>query len=394
MLSRTLASQVEARLRQFPVVALLGPRQVGKTTLARMVGDALRKSSLHLDLERPSDRAKLADPELFLGNQVRKLTILDEAQRMPDLFAVLRALIDERIHNGEKTCQFLVLGSASRDLLRQSSETLAGRICYLELAPLGIAEIAKGRSKPNVDRLWLRGGFPGSFLARTDAASATWREQFGRTYVERDLPQLGLRLSTEVLSRLWSMLAHGQGAQLNAARLAASLGVSGQTVRHHLDTLTELFMVRQLPPWSGNIQKRLVKAPKVYVRDSGIAHQLAGIESLDTLLGHPLCGASWEGFVIENILAYLPSTWRASYYRTSARAEIDLILEGPKRVFAIEIKRTLSPSLSKGFYSGFEDVGATRGFCVMPGGRAFQMAPKVEAMPLLEFLKTIRSQLA
>ncbi|MEZ6036311.1 MAG: ATP-binding protein [Planctomycetota bacterium] len=393
MIGRVLAPLVEARLRQFPVVALLGPRQVGKTTLARMVADAVSKASLYLDLERPSDRARLDDPELFLGRQARKLTILDEAQRFPELFPVLRSLVDERIRKGEKTAHFLVLGSASRDLLRQSSESLAGRISYLELAPFGLAELEQQRGKPDIDRLWLRGGFPDSYLARSDADSATWREQFLRTYVERDLPQLGLRLSSEVLRRLWSMLAHGQGAQLNAARLASGLGVSGTTVKHHLDTLTELFMVRQLQPWSGNSQKRLVKSPKVYVRDSGLAHQLAGIPDLDTLLGHPLCGPSWEGFVIENVLAYLPSNWRASYYRTSAQAEIDLVLEGPKKVFAIEVKRTLSPSLSKGFHNGFADVGATRGFCVMPGGEAFPLSPKVEAMPLREFLGVMRDQL-
>lgn len=391
MLRRTLAPVVADRLQKSPVVALLGPRQVGKTTLARMVADDMTKASLHLDLERPSDRNKLADAELFLRGQARKLTILDEAQRLPGLFAVLRSLVDERIRAGERSCQFLVLGSASRDLMRQSAESLAGRISYLELCPLGLGEIGAGRRRPDVDRLWQRGGFPGSFLAKTDADSILWREQFVRTYLERDLPQLGLRVSPELHRRLWSMLAHGQGTPLNAARLAAGLGVSGPTVRHHIDVLTELFLVRQLVPWSGNSTKRLVKAPKVYVRDTGLAHQLAGIPDLDTLLGHPLCGPSWEGFVLECVLAYLPSTWRASYYRTSAQAEIDLVLEGPRRqVLAIEVKRSLAPTLSRGFHLGFADVQATRGFCVMPAGSAFPMAPKVEAMPLLEFLSTVR----
>jgi uncharacterized protein len=388
MLQRHAAASLRSLLRSHPVVALLGPRQVGKTTLARMFAEEHSRPTLYLDLERPSDRAKLADAELFLGKQARKLTILDEVQRAPGLFQVLRSLVDERIRAGEKTGHFLVLGSASRDLLKQSGESLAGRIAYLELAPFHLFEVERPRRSPPIDRLWLRGGFPGSYLAHTDAESLTWREQFVQTYLDRDLPQLDLRLPREQLRRLWTMLAHGQGDQLNAARLATGLGVSGHTVRHYLDVLTDLFMVRQLRPWSGNSRKRLVKAPKVYLRDSGIAHQLAGIADLDTLLGHPLCGPSWEAFVLESVLSRMPSSWRASYYRTSAQAEIDLVLEGPKRrVLAIEIKRSLSPSLSKGYHLGFSDIGATQGVVVMPAGEAFPMAPRVEAMPLPAFTR-------
>jgi len=387
MLSRRAAPRLAALLRSHPVVALLGPRQVGKTTLARMVADELSRAALYLDLERPSDRAKLSDPELFLGKQAQKLTILDEIQRLPGLFPVLRSLVDGRVRGGEKAGHFLVLGSASRELLQQSSESLAGRIAYLELSPFTLDETDRPRRRTDIDRLWLRGGFPGSFLAHDTAASLTWREQFVQTYLTRDLPMLGLRLPSQQVGRLWTMLAHGQGDQLNATRLAAGLGVSSNTVRHYLDVLTELFMVRQLQPWSGNSKKRLVKSPKIYVRDSGLVHQLASVPDLDTLLGHPLCGPSWEGFVLENILTQMPSTWQASYYRTSAQAEIDLVLEGPRRqVLAIEIKRTLSPKLSRGYHHGYEDIAASRGMVVTPEGERFPLAKNIEAVPLRQFL--------
>ena len=288
-----------------------------------------------------------------------------------------------------------MLGAASPELLRQSSETLAGRIAYAELAPLTTDEVERPRRPTDLDRLWSRGGFPASFLAHDDEESLTWRQEFVNTYLTRDLPQLGLRLPAGQVARLWSMLAHGQGDAWNAARLAAGLGVTGNTVRHYLDVLTDLFMVRQLAPWSGNSTKRLVKAPKVYVRDSGLLHALADVPDLDTLLGHPLCGPSWEGFVLENVLVQLPRVWRASYYRTAAQAEIDLVLEGPRqRVFAIEVKRSLSPTLSKGFHHGYADVGATQGFVITPGGDRFPLAAGVEAVPLREFVRELPRLLA
>jgi predicted AAA+ superfamily ATPase len=324
---------------------------------------------------------------LFLGKQTRKLTILDEVQRMPELFPVLRSLVDERIRAGEKTGHFLVLGSASPELLRQSSESLAGRIAWLELAPFTLDEIARPRRRADLDRLWWRGGFPGSFLAHDDAASLGWREQFVSTYLERDLPALGLRLPAARLERMWEMLAHGQGDQLNASRLAAGLGVSGTTIRHYIDLLTDLVLVRQLPAWSGNSLKRLVKAPKVFVRDSGLVHALARVPDADTLLGHPLCGPSWEGFVLEQTLARLPNNWRASFYRSAAQAELDLVLEGPRQqVLAIEIKRTLSPSLSKGYVNAFADVGATHGYVVMPDGDRFALRADVDALSLRDWI--------
>ncbi|MFY9341300.1 MAG: ATP-binding protein [Planctomycetota bacterium] len=395
MIPRRAAGRLQHLLRTHPVVAVLGPRQVGKTTLARMVADELTRTGPWLDLERPSDRARLADAELFLGKQARRLTILDEVQRMPELFPVLRSLVDERVRAGEKAGHFLVLGSASRDLLQQSSESLAGRIAFLELAPFTLDEVDRPRQRTSLDRLWLRGGFPGSLLAHDDDDSLTWRQQFVQTYLTRDLPQLGLRLPSEQLARMWAMLAHGQSNQLNAARLAAGLGVTGNTVRNYLDVLTELFMVRQLPAWSGKSGKRLVKAPKIYVRDSGLAHALVGVTDHDMLLGHPVCGPSWEGFVLENVLTQLPDTWRASYYRTSAEAEIDLVLEGPRgEVLAIEIKRSLAPTLSKGFHLGYADIGATGGIVVMPDGDRFPLAPDVEAVPMRELLDELPARFA
>jgi uncharacterized protein len=383
MIPRLSEGRVRAALEAFPVVALLGPRQVGKTTLALAIAKTVSREVVYLDLERDSDRNKLREAELYLQQQRRHLVILDEVQRHPDLFPLLRSVVDERIHAGDRSGHFLVLGSASRDLLRQSSESLAGRIAYLALTPFTFSELSVHDPQFDAQRLWVRGGFPNSYLAASDALSWEWRTNFLTTYVERDIPQLGLRLPAEQLRRLWAMLAHGQGSQLNVARLASSLGVSGHTIRHYLDVLTDLYMVRQLSPWSGNSQKRLVKTPKVYVRDSGLLHRLANIPDVETLLGHPLCGDSWEGFVIENILVGLPDFWTASYYRTSAQAEIDLVLEGPRQqVVAIEIKRTLTPQVSKGFRLGCEDIRATHCYYVIPVGEPYPLGHDTEAITL------------
>ncbi|HZL99691.1 MAG TPA: ATP-binding protein [Planctomycetota bacterium] len=371
-------------------MALLGPRQVGKTTLAHAIAKSAGKPSLYLDLERDSDRGKLDDPEDYLTRHRGSLVVLDEIQRVPELFPLLRSLVDERVRAHEKAGHFLVLGSASRDLLRQSSESLAGRIAYHELSPFTLDEVARAGRRADIEKLWLRGGFPGSFLADDEDASFEWRGQFIDTWLERDVPQLGLRLPAARLRRLWSMLALGQGDQLNAAKLAAGLGVAGNTLRTWLDVLTDLYMVRQLAPWSGNSRKRLVRAPKIYVRDAGLVHRLAQIPDSETLLGHPLCGHSWEGFAIEQILAQVPDTWRASYYRTSAQAEIDLVLEGPRRqVLAIEIKRASAPVPSKGFLLGGEDIGATKRYLVMPGGEAHSVGRDTEAVPLAELVERL-----
>ncbi|CAN5675609.1 ATP-binding protein [soil metagenome] len=387
MIPRQLQPKVAQLLEQFPTVALLGPRQVGKTTLAMSLADSLGESALYLDLELPSDRAKLSDPELYLNQHEDRLVILDEIHRLPGLFETLRSLTDRRRRKGNRSRHFLLLGSASIDLLHQSAETLAGRIAYEELAPLSVAEVA-GTATNAADRLWVRGGFPDSFLAASEEISFRWRTAFIQTYLERDVPALGPRIPAETLRRYWQMLAHNQGQMLNAAQLASGLGVSGHTVARYLDIMVDLLLVRRLQPWATNAKKRLVRTPKVYVRDSGLLHALLDIRDQEALLGHPVVGASWEGMLIENILDALPATVRPTFYRSAAGAEIDLVIEfSGKERWAIEIKRSLSnPGPSKGFYIGCEDIKATRQFVLYPGEERFKFDPKTEVMPLQNFL--------
>jgi len=368
-------------LRGFPAVALLGPRQVGKTTLALDLAEELGEGSVYLDLELPSDRAKLVDAELYLRRHEEKLVILDEIHRLPGIFQTLRGLIDQRRRKGRRSCHFLLLGSASMELMQQSAETLAGRIAYEELTPFSAAEVA---GAGGVNPLWLRGGFPDSYLASSDEASFAWRMAFLATYLERDIPALGPRIAAETLRRFWQMLAHNQGQMLNGAQIAGSLGVSGATVGRYLDLMVDLLLVRRLQPWAVNAGKRLVRSPKVYVRDSGLVHALLGIRDMEELLGHPVVGASWEGLMIENVLGALPKTARAWFYRTAAGAEIDLVIELSERErWAIEIKRSVSnPAPSKGFHLGCADIGATRKMVIYPGEESFPLDAKTEAMPL------------
>lgn len=379
MIPRLKAQLVRTRLEQFPAVALLGPRQAGKTTLAEHIAE--ERPSVYLDLEDAADREKLADAALYLSGHEEELVILDEVQRTPELFQTLRGLIDKGRRRGLKAGRYLLLGSASMDLLRQSGESLAGRIAYVELGPFDVLEVdGDGREK-----LWIRGGFPDSFLADTDEASAIWRKNFIRTYLERDIPQLGPRIPGETLRRFWTMLAHAQGGMLNAAQLARGLGVDGKTVARYLDLLVDLLLVRRLPPFHANIGKRLVKSPKVYVRDSGIVHTLLGLDDREAVLGHPVAGGSWEGFVIENLLSVAGDRVRPFFYRTSAGAEIDLVLEmSGGKLWAVEIKRGLAPKLDKGFHHAREDLKPDRSFVVYAGEDRYPKAGGVEVIGLKE----------
>lgn len=379
MIERRLNSQLRDAIAHYPAVGLLGPRQVGKTTLALAIAE--RRPFLYLDLESEQDRAKLAQAELYLADHQDKLVILDEVHRAPGLFPVLRGLIDRARRAGRREGQFLLLGSASLDLLKQSGETLAGRIAYLELAPFDVLE-----SGPDaIDDLWVRGGFPESLLAQDNVRSMRWRQDFIRTYLERDIPQFGPRIAAETLRRFWVMLAHAEGGLLNTAQFARNLGVDVKTVGSYLALLVDLLLVRRVPPWHANLGKRLVKSPKVYVRDSGLVHALLGIPDKETLLGHPAVGQSWECFVIENLLACAPQGVQPYFFRTSAGAEIDLLLNWPDgSLWAIEIKRSLTPKLERGFHSACADLKPARRYVVFPGEERYRMADDIEAIPIRE----------
>jgi len=383
MIDRQLKALVLKRLAQFPCVALLGPRQVGKTTLARAIADELPGQAIYLDLENPAHRRRLDDPAAYLGAHDDKLVVLDEIHRAPALFEVLRGQIDERRRMGRPAGHFLILGSAALDLLKQASESLAGRILPIEMWPLLPQEVG-GQGLGALDRVWVRGGFPGSFLAPDEEASFTWRRAFLRSYLERDIPQFGVRVPAETLERFWTMLAHGQGGLLNAQRLAASLGVTWHTAAHYLDLMVDLLLVRRLQPWAANTGKRLVKSPKVYVRDSGLLHTLLGLPTLDDVLGHPVAGPSWEGHAIEAILAAAPASARAYHYRSAVGHEIDLVLEfSASRRWALAFKKSSAPHVEKGFHIACEALRAERRFLVYPGAEAWPASGGVEVKALL-----------
>ena len=386
MIERRHTRRVLQFLEELPAVALLGPRQVGKTTLARAIA-AESPDCLYLDLENPRDVARLADPGRYLELHADRLVILDEIQRMPDLFRVLRGQIDERRRGGRRSRHFLLLGSASDRLMRQSSESLAGRIVYHELPGLDALEVGSGH-----DSLWLRGGFPDSFTARSDAASARWRLNFVRTYLERDIPQFGVRVPAGTLRRFWTMLGHRQGGLLNASELARGLDVSAPAVTRYVDLLSDLMLVRRLPPWFANVGKRLVKAPKVYIRDSGVLHSLLGLGTLDDVLSHPVVAASWEGFVIENLIAAAPSGTGAWFYRTRAGAEIDLLLHLPdRRLWAVAVKRSAAPRAGKGFELAASDLEADERFVVHPGREPFPLSRTTVAVPLADLMARLEA---
>ena len=381
---RQIAQVVRQRLSQAsPAVVLLGPRQVGKTTLARQIAADWPQGALYLDMEMPSDRQRLSDAEAYLRAQSPKLVVVDEIHRVPELFAVLRGLIDERRASGQRFGHFLLLGSASLDLMRQSSESLAGRVAYLEMGAI-TADEAQAAQLP-LDQLWSRGGFPDSTLAGSDALSLMWRQDFIRSYLERDVPMFAPRMPAQTLGRLWTMLAHQQGGLLNQARLAASLDVTAPTLTRYVDLLVDLQLVRRLMPWSVNLGKRLVKSPKVYVRDSGLVHALLGLQTTDDLLGHPVLGASFEGWVIETLVQRLPADARAWFYRSHQGAEIDLLIErGGRPQIAIEVKRSSAPSPGKGFAQACDDLEVAQRWLVYPGTERYPLRHGAHAIGVVE----------
>lgn len=391
MLERWITPQVAKTLQKVPVVALLGPRQIGKTTLAKRISED--RHAIYLDLESPKDIVRLDDPVAFLSQHADKLVILDEIQRKPDLFMVLRGIIDENRRVGKRGEQFLLLGSASMNLLRQSSESLAGRIHYIEMSGLNILEITYN-ALSDLHRLWVRGSFPDSYLSDTNTDSMEWLEMLIRTYMERDVSQLGFRIPAARLRRLWTMVAHSQGETLNASKLAGNLEVDGKTISSYLDILVDLMLVRRLEPWHTNVKKRLVKSPRFYVRDSGILHRLLDIADYDSLLSHPVLGKSWEGFVIENIYSVLPNTVASYYYRTAAGAEIDLLLKfSHSDIWAIEIKNGTMPKIKSGFHQACDDVGVTQKIIIHGGDDDFPLSHETKAMSLLSFMKYITQSL-
>jgi hypothetical protein len=389
MIPRLAESAVRKKLLQTPAVVLLGPRQVGKTTLARQIAGDWPGGAVYLDLERSADRLRLEDADDYLRAHVGRLVIMDEIHRAPGVFEALRGIIDENRLAGVRSGQFLLLGSASLDLMRQSSETLAGRVSYMDISPIHIQEIIPVQIEP--EQLWLRGGFPDSLLAADEEHSLDWRRDFIRSYLERDVPMFAPRLPSETIGRLWTMLAHQQGGLLNQARIASSLGVSNPTIDRYIDLLVDLQLIRRLRPWSTNAGKRLVRTPKVYVRDSGILHGLLELKTRNDVLGHPVCGPSFEGFCIDNLIAAAGAGRTAYFYRTQVGAEIDLVLEkGGRPDIAIEVKRASAPSPERGFSIACDDLKITRSYVVYPGVESFALRNGAQAISLAQLCAELR----
>jgi len=386
MLERWITERLKKNINHNPVVALLGARQVGKTTLAKTI--TAEMPSIYLDLEAPRDLSKLQDPTTFLETHSDKIIILDEIQQTPNLFLALRGVIDLNREAGRNASQFLILGSASMDLLRQSSESLAGRISYVEMTGLNILET--GISRNDIQNLWFRGGFPGSHLAEDEEMSMDWLENLIKTYLERDIPQIGLQVPAARLKRLWTMLAHLQGETLNFSSLAANLEIDGKTVTNYIDILTGLMLVRRVEPWHVNLKKRLIKSPRYYVRDSGILHRLLGIDSYDALLSNPILGKSWEGFAMENIHSVMPRFAETYFYRTAAGAEVDLVIKMPNsEIWAVEIKYGAAPKIGKHFSQTCNDVGAARKFIVYGGDDEFPIGGDVWMISLPRIMEKL-----
>jgi uncharacterized protein len=372
MLTRIDLPRIQQLMKQFPAVALLGPRQCGKTTLAKVIAKGNKRSTIYFDLESPSDRQKFLDPQLLLTSLEDDCVIIDEVQRMPDLFSLLRHLID----NKKRAGRFLLLGSASPDLVKNTSETLAGRISYLNISPFNIIELPLKRT--TLIKHWFRGGFPDAFLAKTDLFHHQWMDSFVRTFIERDLNQLfGVTFSTDLMMRLWRMLAHHHGGIWNAHSFSKGLGVSPTTINKYLDYLEGAFMIRILPSFHFNSKKRLVKSPKVYIRDSGITNYLLNIPNANTLQVHPALGSLWEGYVVEQILSILPSNIQAYFYRTQDGAEMDIVLvKGVNPYMSIEIKYSSTPTVSKGFHESLADLKTKNNFIIIPNADTDYLAQK------------------
>lgn len=375
-LNRIISIEVTKKLANTPAIAIIGPRQCGKSTLAKKIISGIDRAA-YLDLESPSDINKLRDAEAFFNLNAGNLICLDEIQRVPELFPVLRSVIDRTGRNG----QFIILGSASPDLLKQSSESLAGRLAYFELTPFLSSECDTKNSVMGLRKLWLRGGFPRSFLARNEHESFAWRIDFIRTFLERDIPQLGFQIPAKKLGRFWNMCAHVHGQVLNSSKLGESLSVSHHTVRSYVDLLEQTFLLRVLMPYEANLKKRLIKSPKMYIRDTGLLHALLSIETHNDLLGHPVYGFSWEGFAIENLISSLPQ-WRPFFYRTASGSEIDLILEKGRKVVAIEFKASTAPEVTRKFRTALEILEIKEAWIVAPVKQAYPIDKYISVAPI------------
>jgi predicted AAA+ superfamily ATPase len=386
-IKRDLESEVRHSLESFPVTALIGPRQCGKSTLARKIVSDVPNTT-YLDLERPSDLRKLDDPEFYFHSQRQQLICIDEVQTGPELFPIMRVMVDE----DRKPGKFFILGSATQDLIRNSSETLAGRIHYIELGPFSYNELMRDdpHQFASPQMLWTRGGFPESILAQSETISYQWREDFIRTFLERDIPQFGFSIPAITLRRFWTMLAHYHGQTLNASKLGQSLGVRHPTIKKYLDIMDQTFMVRVLPPLAANLKKRLVKTPKIYIRDSGLLHALLEIENRENLFGHPIIGASWEGWCIEQITGIMKG-WRPSFYRTSSGEEIDLILERGQKRLAFEFKASMSPRVSRGFQGSLTALQPARSFVIAPVPEPYPSPSGALITNIMDVLTTLSS---
>lgn len=382
LISRRVQDVVKEYLNVFPAVVILGSRQCGKSTLIRMMSEELPEM-LYLDLQNRDDYAMLSEPTLFFRNNADKIVCLDEIQQVPELFSVLRSEIDRDRRNG----RFILLGSASRELLQNTSETLAGRIGLIDMTPFTYEELY-GSSDFDINRFWLRGGYPDSYLSENDEYSSLWRESFIRTYIERDIPQFGFQITSRQMLRLMLMIAHNHGQLLNSSKLGESLGITHPTVKRYVDVLEQTYLIRSLPPFFANTKKRIVKSPKIYVRDTGLLHQLLQIRTFNDLLGHPVFGASWEGLVVENVCSSVLNA-EFSFFRSATGEEMDLIVQKNGRVVAIECKASTAPQIAQGFWNAVDIIRPDRTFVVAPVERKYEIHENVDVVNLGDLLLSL-----